>query len=326
MLTKNKKVLVTGGLGYIGQHIVFELLENKYDVVCIDNLSNTTATPDFFIKRYNNTRKRFSFYKSLYDDIEELYEVDYVIHLAASKYVYESILNPLGYYKNNIDSTIRVLELMIQYSIRNLIYASSSVIYQAQSSIITEDSEFQIFPNSPYASSKIACERLLKDFSLRYPTYLINSLRFGNPVGYHENGLLGTKTNGNVVDKLINSIINNKPFDFYVREERNKTQIRSFIHVSDLAKLHLKFFEDDTPQRGFYAYNVSSFYLSIQELFDTAELLFNKKILKVYSGWKQGDLLISKLSCTKLDEKFGWHPAYDIKYILNTTFNYLSRA
>lgn len=248
----SKKVLVTGGAGYIGAHTVVELMKEGYDVTIVDNLSRTNDTLLVGIEKI--TGKKVNFQKGDCADKNFLQGVfrahgpfSSVLHFAAFKSVGESVQQPLLYYRNNIDSTVTLLEVMKENNTTDLIFSSSCTVY-GQPDIIpaNEDAPFKR-AESPYGATKQMCERILEDV---YQTGLrVISLRYFNPIGAHPSGLIGelpvgapnnlvpyiTQTAAGVRDKLV--IFG----DDY--QTPDGTCVRDFIHVTDLAIAHLKAME-----------------------------------------------------------------------------------
>jgi len=193
------KILLTGGAGYIGSHTLVELLNQNHEITVIDNLSNSKIES---IKRVKTiTGKELIFNKIDLCNIIELEKVfssnqfEAVIHFAGLKAVGESVQKPLLYYYNNITGTINLCQMMIKYDVKNIVFSSSATVYGNPTSVpITED--FPIKPANPYGNTKYIIETILKDIQIANPDWNVIILRYFNPVGAHESGLIGEDPNG----------------------------------------------------------------------------------------------------------------------------------
>ena len=246
------KILVTGGCGYIGSHTCVELLDENYEVVIIDNLSNSKESVIDAIKQI--TKKQVKFYKGDVQDKELLRtifkneHIDAVIHFAGLKAVGESVEKPLMYYRNNLDSTLTLLEVMSEYNSKKIVFSSSATVYGNPASLpITED--FPLSTTNPYGSTKLYIEGILRDLYVSDNTWGIAILRYFNPVGAHSSGLIGEDPNG-IPNNLMPYIVKvaNKELDHLNvfgddYETKDGTGVRDYIHVVDLAKGHLKAIE-----------------------------------------------------------------------------------
>lgn len=246
------KILVTGGCGYIGSHTCVELLENDYEVIIIDNLSNSKESVIDKIKTITN--KEVKFYKGDVQDallLEKIFteeNIDAVIHFAGLKAVGESVEKPLLYYRNNLDSTLTLLEIMNKYNCKKIVFSSSATVYGNPSHLpIKED--FPLSTTNPYGSTKLFIENILRDLYKSDNTWSIAILRYFNPVGAHESSLLGEDPNG-IPNNLMPYIVKvaNKELDHLNifgsdYETKDGTGVRDYIHVVDLSRGHLKAIE-----------------------------------------------------------------------------------
>lgn len=259
-----KYTLVTGGLGFIGSHTVVQLINNNYNVIIVDNLSNSNIKVLEKIKKICNCNNNLIFFKYDVTNIDNMefifknYIIYNIIHFASFKSVSDSINSPLIYYKNNIISTINLLELCSKYKVENFIFSSSATVYGCQPSPLFETSTIGIGITNPYGQTKYMIEQILKDMcqSNIYSNIII--LRYFNPVGAHISGLIGETPNSipsNLMPYIVNVAIKNnikKDIDEIYSKLKiygNKyntedgTCIRDFIHVEDLANAHLKSIE-----------------------------------------------------------------------------------
>ncbi len=245
-----KKIIVTGGTGYIGSHTVVELIESGFEVVILDNLSNSNIDVLDGIKKITGIKPEF--YKVDLADSSEtdkisdvLKNADGIIHFAAYKAVGESVKYPLKYYKNNLNSLINILENMQKYSVKNLIFSSSCTVYgQPKELPVTEQSPI-LKADSPYGNTKQISEEIISDTIKTSEKLKAISLRYFNPIGAHESAEIGELPLG-VPDNLIPYITQTAAG---IREQLSifgsdyntpdGTAIRDYIHVSDLAKAHI---------------------------------------------------------------------------------------
>lgn len=239
------KILVSGGTGYIGSHTCVELLNKGYDVVAFDNLYNSKI--DVVDRVEKITGKKLIFYKADMLDKESMrpifeeHKFDAVIHFAALKAVGESVQKPLAYYKNNISGSLNLCELMNEYGCKRIIFSSSATVYGAPKTVpITED--FPLSTTNPYGSTKLMLERIFSDFCVPDPEWSVVLLRYFNPIGAHESGLLGESPNGipNNLMPYIAQVAAGKLECLGVfgndYDTPDGTGVRDYIHVVDLAK------------------------------------------------------------------------------------------
>ena len=243
------KVLVTGGMGYIGSHTVVELLENNYEVIIVDNLVNSKI--DVLDKIEKITGKRPMFYQydlCNYDDLEKVFKenkIDVVIHFAGLKAVGESCEKPLLYYQNNLISTMNLLDIMAKYNCKRFVFSSSATVYGKPKSLPIQE-DFPLSTTNPYGSTKLFIEYMLKDLYKADSTWSIAILRYFNPIGAHQSYLLGENPNG-IPNNLMPYIVKvaTKELDHLNifgndYDTKDGTGVRDYIHVVDLAKGHIK--------------------------------------------------------------------------------------
>ena len=242
------KVLVTGGCGYIGSHTCVELFQAGYEVVIIDNFVNSKA--EVLDKIEQITNKRPFFYEGDARDIELLerifseHEIDAAIDFAAYKAVGESVEKPLMYYQNNLNCLLNLCEVMQRHNCKNLVFSSSATVYGEPETVpITE--AFPLSSTNPYGSTKLFGEMILQDLYRSDPTWSIAILRYFNPVGAHESGLIGEDPNGipNNLMPYICKVANKELPCLHVfgndYPTHDGTGVRDYIHVVDLAKGHI---------------------------------------------------------------------------------------
>ena len=326
-------ILVTGGLGFIGSHTCVELLNANYKVVIIDNLSNSNI--DVLDKIEQITSKRPKFYKIDLCNKEKVREVfkenkiDAVIHFAGYKAVGESVNNPLKYYRNNLDSTLTLLEVMKEENCHNLIFSSSATVYGTPKKLpIKED--FPLSTTNPYGTTKLMIERILKDVSISDKEISIIVLRYFNPIGSHKSGLLGENPNGipnNLMPYIVRVANKELPFlnvfgnDY---DTKDGTGVRDYIHVIDLAKGHLKALEKSLNFKGIEYYNLGTGTgYSVLELVKTFEKVNNVKIPYKIVNRREGDIAECYADPTKAYKELGFKAEYDIEDMCKDSYNFI---
>lgn len=267
------KILLTGGAGYIGSHTAVELLNEGYEVVCLDNHCDSNENMPESLKRVQEiTGKSLSFYKvdirckESLDNVFKNHKIDCVIHFAALKAVGESCRLPLQYYQNNITGTSVLLEVMAENGVFNIVYSSSATVYGDPKSLpITEDHPTGNCTN-PYGKSKYFTEEIMKDLCISESRWNVICLRYFNPVGAHQSGEIGEDPNGEPNNLM--------PYISQVAVGRRKclkifgndyptpdgTGVRDYIHIVDLADGHVKALEKLVAGKikGFVVYNLGT--------------------------------------------------------------------
>jgi UDP-glucose 4-epimerase len=280
-------ILLTGGCGFIGSHTVVELLNQGYEVIIVDNLSNSNM--DVLNKIEKITGKTLKFYNidiRKEEELDELFKcnnIDSVIHFAAFKAVGESVQDPLKYMDNNIIGMITLLKIMNKYNVKKLVFSSSCTVYGHPTKLpLTEDSSLNIL--SPYGRTKLIGEQILQDLYKSDQTWSFIILRYFNPVGAHESGILGEVPSGipnNLFPYILEVIkgdrthLNIYGYDY---KTPDGTAIRDYIHVVDLALGHIKSLEHIKPGIQIYNLGTGKGY-SVLNIVDT----FNKVITKIKS-------------------------------------------
>lgn len=260
-------ILVTGGAGYIGSHTAVELLEKGYEIVIVDNLINSNEESLNRVKKI--TGRDFKFYKADLLDKEAVRKIfrenniDSVIHFAGLKAVGESVSIPLRYYHNNLMSTLNLCEVMNEFNIKKLVFSSSATVYGNPSTIpITED--FPLSATNPYGRTKLMIEDILRDLYISDNNWNIILLRYFNPIGAHESGLIGEDPKGipnNLVPYIAQVACGKLPYLKVFGSDyptKDGTGVRDYIHVVDLADGHIKALEKLNSNIGIQAYNLGT--------------------------------------------------------------------
>lgn len=294
-----KKILVTGGTGYIGSHTVVKLLEAGYEVVILDNLSNSKISVIDRIEKITNKRPLFIEGdirdKSLLNKLFSDQKIDAVIHFAGLKAVGESVEEPLKYYENNVGGSISLLEAMKNANVTQMVFSSSATVYgEPQELPIKEDHPLN--PTNPYGETKLAVENLLRDLYRSSPHWKIFILRYFNPVGAHESGLIGEDPHGipnnlfpYIAKVAAGEIEKLKVFgDDY--DTKDGTGVRDYIHVNDLADAHLRALEQ-LSQSKCEAINLGTGQgYSVLEIIKNFEKVSNCKINYAITDRRGGDI------------------------------------
>ncbi|MCS4487478.1 UDP-glucose 4-epimerase GalE [Streptococcus sciuri] len=331
-----KTLLVTGGAGYIGSHTVLELLEHRYEVVIIDDLSNASEKVIGTIKKLSKQNDSLSFYKIDLKDITRVEKVfqkhrfDGVIHFAGYKAVGESVINPLMYYENNLFSTINLLKLMEKYKVFNFVFSSSATVYETISEMPFHEWN-TLNASSPYGRTKQFIEMMLKDLFISNSNWKIVCLRYFNPLGAHESGDLGEDPNGipnNLVPYITQVAVGKLPFLNIFGTDYNTpdgTCIRDYVHINDLAYGHRKALEYIfSNNKGLYeAINLGSgIGYSVFDILHHLEEVIGESIPYKVTDRRPGDIDKSLADISKAEELLGWKPRYDIMKMCQDTWRW----
>lgn len=317
------KVLVTGGLGFIGSHTVVALIESGHEVVIIDNLYN--AKIEVLDRLEMITGVRPTFYKMDLQDEEYLNlifkteKVDAVIHFAGYKAVGESVHKPLMYYRNNLESTLSVLQAMMNHHVKNFVFSSSATVYGTPISIpVTEDVEVQN-ATSPYGQTKVMIERILSDIATVNPELNVALLRYFNPIGAHKSGLLGEDPNGipNNLLPYINKVAVGQLSKLKVYgndyDTLDGTGVRDYIHVCDLARGHALALKKLSTNSGLVIYNLGTGKgTSVLEVIKAYEKSTGIKIPYEIKERRAGDIATNYASTKKAFVELGFECQFDI--------------
>lgn len=329
-------ILVTGGAGYIGSHTVIELIENGYEVVIVDNLCNSKIKVLDRIEMISGVRVKF--YEIDCCDKEKMRvifeneKIDGVIHFAGLKAVGESCQVPLKYYKNNIDSTIALLELMIEYKVNNFIFSSSATVYGTPEIVpITEDTPIGGTTN-PYGTTKLIIEGILQDLHKVHKDFNICILRYFNPIGAHKSGLIGEDPNGipnNLMPFITQVAIGKREYlgvfgDDY--ETSDGTGVRDYIHVVDLALGHVRALEKMNKDNGLFIYNLGTGKgTSVLEMVHAFENANNLKINYKIMERRSGDIAECYANCDKANRELNWKAQYTVLDACRDSWNWQSK-
>jgi len=327
------KVLVTGGLGFIGSHTAVSLIENNFDIVIVDNLYNAKENVSSRIKEI--TGKSVSFYKVDVSDkkkMEEIFikeKVDAIIHFAGYKAVGESCKKPIMYYRNNLDTTLTLLELMEKYAVKHIVFSSSATVYGVPDSVpLTEESPVKEATN-PYGETKVMIEKILRDFSSVHKDYNIAILRYFNPIGAHKSTLLGEDPNGipnNLLPYINKVAVGLLPYLHVYGDDYDTvdgTGVRDYIHVCDLAKGHLLALKKLETNPGLVIYNLGTGKgTSVLEMIKAYEKANNLNIPYKIEERRSGDIAINYASTLKAQKELGFTCDFDIIDACKDSYNF----
>ena len=325
-------ILVTGGAGFIGSHTVVELQNAGYDVVVLDNLSNSSEKSLERVEKI--TGKPVKFYKVDILDREGLNEVlekediDSCIHFAGLKAVGESVVKPWEYYENNIAGTLTLVDVMRKHNVKN-IFSSSATVYGDPAIIpITEECPKGQCTN-PYGWTKSMLEQILTDIQKADPEWNVVLLRYFNPIGAHKSGLIGENPNGipNNLMPYITQVAVGKLKELGVfgndYDTPDGTGVRDYIHVVDLAKGHVKAVQKLEDNSGLSIYNLGTGKgYSVLDIVKNFEAATGVKIPYSIKPRRAGDVATCYSDATKAKKELGWEAEYDIKDMCADSWNF----
>ena len=328
-------ILVTGGAGYIGSHTCIELINAGYDVVVLDSLSNSSEKSLERVAKI--TGKKIPFYKVDILDKEgmnEIFEkesIDSVIHFAGLKAVGESVAKPLEYYHNNITGTLLLCDVMRAHNVKNIIFSSSATVYGDPAFIpITEDCPKGKITN-PYGQTKSMLEQILTDLHVADPEWNVVLLRYFNPIGAHESGLIGEDPKGipnNLLPYIAQVAVGKLEAlgvfgDDY--DTPDGTGVRDYIHVVDLAKGHVKALKKIADKSGVSIYNLGTGNgYSVLQVLHAFEKACGKKIPYVIKPRRPGDIATCYADASKAKKELGWEAEYDIERMCTDAWRWQS--
>lgn len=330
-------ILVTGGAGFIGSHTAVELLNSGKDIVIVDNFSNSKPKALEAIKKI--TGKDFKFYEINYLDREKLEKVfeendiEAVLNFAGYKSVGESVRKPLEYYDNNISGCLVLLETMQKYGVKKFVFSSSATVYGEPERIpLTEDCKTGGTTN-PYGTSKLFIEQILKDLYASDNSLDICILRYFNPVGAHESGLIGEEPQG-IPNNLMPYVVRVasgelKELSIFGNDydTPDGTGVRDYIHVVDLAKGHLAALNKlDKEGKGLYIYNLGTGTgYSVLDMVKSFEEITGKKVPYKITQRRPGDIATCYSDTKKAKEELGWEAKKGIKEMCEDSWNFIQK-
>ena len=330
-----KKILVTGGAGYIGSHTCVELLNAGYEVVVVDNLYNANRVALERVEKITN--KKVQFYKVDILDKEALSkvfeenEIDAVIHFAGYKAVGESVKKPIEYYHNNMTGTLVLCDVMRTYGVKNIVFSSSATVYGDPAQIpITEDCP-KGQPTNPYGWTKSMLEQVLTDIHTSDPEWNVILLRYFNPIGAHKSGMIGEDPKGipnNLVPYVAQVAVGKRPClgvfgnDY---DTPDGTGVRDYIHVVDLADGHVKAIKKLGENPGVAVYNLGTGNgYSVLQVVEAFEKACGHKIPYEIKPRREGDIATCYCNPEKAVKELGWKANYGIAEMCEDTWRWQS--
>ena len=327
-----KQILVTGGAGYIGSHTCIELLNEGYEVVIIDNFYNSSKKVLKIIEELSG--KKFKFYKGDVRDKEILRKIFSendiygVIHFAGLKAVGESVEKPIEYYDNNINGTLKLIEVMREVNVKNIIFSSSATVYGKPKSVpIKED--FSLSVTNPYGRTKLFLEEIFTDLYISDNEWNIILLRYFNPIGAHISGKIGEDPKGipnnllPYVAKVASGALEKVHVYGNDYDTKDGTGVRDYIHVVDLAKGHVKAIERLAKNDGVFVCNLGTGNgYSVLEIIHAFEKACGKEIPYVIDGRRAGDIAVCYADASKAKKLLNWEAKYTIEDMCRDSWNW----
>jgi len=329
------KILVTGGTGYIGSHTVVELLNNNYEVVIFDNLSNSKE--EVVDKIEMITGKRPIFVKGDLLNIEEIrevfekYDIDSVIHFAGLKAVGESVAIPVKYYENNIGGTLNLIKVMQDFNCKKMVFSSSATVYGDKNKAPYVET-MELGATNPYGRTKLMIEEIFRDLYNSDNSWRISLLRYFNPVGAHKSGLIGEDPNGipnNLMPYILKVSVGELPVlnvfgDDY--DTPDGTGVRDYIHVVDLAIGHIRALEYIRDNNGIEAVNLGSGKgTSVLELVNSFEQVNDLKLNYKITDRRAGDIDICFADPSKAKRIFDWQTESNVQEMCVDSYNFIKK-
>ncbi len=327
------KILVTGGAGYIGSHTVVELIDAGYEVVVVDNLSNSSKESLNRVEQITGATVKF--YENDIADMDAMdkifseNDIDAVIHFAGLKAVGESVEKPLEYYKNNIAGTLNMCEVMRNHGVKNIIFSSSATVYGDPETVpITEECPKGVCTN-PYGWTKSMLEQILMDFNVADPEWNVILLRYFNPIGAHKSGMIGEDPNGipNNLMPYITKVATKQLERLNVwgndYPTPDGTGVRDYIHVVDLAKGHVKALKKIVENPGVKIYNLGTGKgYSVLEVVENFQEASGVEIPYVIAPRRPGDIAECYADPSLAKEELGWEAEFGIREMCADSWNW----
>ncbi|MDP3517047.1 MAG: UDP-glucose 4-epimerase GalE [Pseudohongiella sp.] len=332
-MIERKVVLITGGAGYIGSHTTLVLLRAGYKVLVLDNLSNSSYLSLKRVSKMTGTAPSFVHGdvrdRRLLDNLFRLNKVDSVIHFAGLKAVGESVNDPLSYYSNNTAGTVTLCQAMAAAGVCSLIFSSSATVYGNGATVPINEEQMADYPTNPYGRSKRMIEQILFDLARSNDKWSIGVLRYFNPVGAHESGLIGEDPLGvpnNLLPYLAQVALGKMPElpifgDDY--ETHDGTGVRDYIHVMDLAEGHLSALTALETRSGVNIWNLGTGKgYSVLEVVQAFEAANGCNVPYRIVGRRPGDIAVCYADPSKAARELGWHAKLDLTTMMRDTWRW----
>jgi len=327
-------ILITGGAGFIGSHAAVELLNSGYEIVCVDNLCNSSIESINRVKEL--TGKDFPFHeidlldKDAIDDIFSKYNIEAVIHFAGLKAVGESVSIPLEYYHNNITGTLYLCDIMKKYNVKKLVFSSSATVYGTPERVPIDET-FPLSATNPYGRTKLMIEEILRDLYVSDSSWRIALLRYFNPIGAHESGRIGENPSGipNNLMPYITQVAIGKREKLNVfgndYDTHDGTGVRDFIHVIDLVRGHIKALEYLEKHDGIETFNLGTGTgYSVLDLINTFQKVTGKEIPYQFVDRRPGDIGECYANPEKAQKVMGWKAEKNLEEMCRDSWKWQS--
>ena len=336
-------ILITGGLGYIGSHVVVTLLNEGCSIIIIDNLHNSKKSVLDKIFKITDNRNVVFYERNLSDNIDDIFTnhtIDGVIHMAGLKAVKESIDNPLLYYRTNLSSTINLVETMIKYKCYVLIFSSSATVYGKAKAPLKETFAIGEGISNPYGKTKYMIEKILQDVCAAHKQFKIISLRYFNPIGAHPSGLIGEDPNGipnNLMPYILKVAYKNNissALDGYDHlsiyggnyNSKDGTAIRDYIHVMDLAKAHYLALNKITELANYNYFNIGNgIGYTVLDVVHTFKKVNNVALPYILKGRRAGDLAIVYCDTSKSEAVLEFKADYNLEDMCKHAWKFIQQ-
>lgn len=330
------KILVTGGCGYIGSHTIVDLIENGYDVVCVDNNSRSSESilkgAEKIVGRpIKNYKVDLCNFDETFAIFQENTDIQGIIHFAAYKAVGESVEKPLMYYENNLSSLVNLLKCVQDFNTPWFVFSSSCTVYGNPDDVIVTEETPQKPAESPYGATKQMCERIIEDFQKANGTKCI-LLRYFNPVGAHQSNLIGELPIGkpqNLVPAITQTAIGKLPkMKVYGGDypTRDGSCVRDYIHVSDIAHAHtlaIQYLEKGQNSKGCEVFNLGTGNgVTVLEAIHAFEKVSGQKLAYEIGPRRAGDVVAIYANNDKAKNSLGWNPKYSLDDMMATAWKW----
>jgi len=328
-------ILVTGAAGYIGSHTCVALVESGYDIVAIDNFAN--SKPEALRRVAEITGKAFPVHSvdmldaQALDEVFRAYAFQAVIHFAGLKAVGESVAQPLRYYRNNLGSTLNLLESMLQHGVKKIVFSSSATVYGASNEMPLKE-DMPIAPVNPYGQTKAMIEQILRDVAVATEGFGAALLRYFNPVGAHPSGRIGEDPQGipnNLVPYVAQVAVGKRPEVVVFGGDYptpDGTGVRDYIHVMDLASGHVRALDWVLSHAGAEAFNLGTGKgSSVLEVIRAFERASGRKIPYRIGPRRPGDAAVSYADPSKAEHVLGWKATQDLDAMCRDTWRWQSQ-
>lgn len=328
------KIFVTGGSGYIGSHTIIDLLNKGYEVITLDNLSNSLQTSLFRVSEI--TGKKINFIKGdirdtmLLEDIFKTFEFESVIHFAGLKSVSDSIQKPIEYYDNNVYGTLSLLESMQKYGLKSIVFSSSASVYGIPKKLPIKETDPMGILTNPYGQSKVFIEKILHDIYTSDKEWKIANLRYFNPVGAHKSGLVGENPLGkpnNLMPILTQVALGNlNHLEIYGNDynTHDGSGIRDYIHVCDLSAGHIKALEKLSENPGIWNINLGTGNgYSVLDLVKAFEMASGETINYKFVNRRPGDVESCYTDPTYAKDFLGWTAKKSLEQMCEDTWRWV---